>query len=182
MGRFFKIAAVTGVIFAVSQTLYFMRGYGFLDALVHGAIGGLFFGLFMASMLLLMTKLAKNTQSGNPSTFHKRTISLSGDVQEILDMCIEAISSLGRKYSIKACDKENGYLKVRLGAGWKTWGDIVEFKLESAGSDRTYNVNFSSRPQVSTTVIDHGTNLENVELIGAFLDKKSRCAENASDS
>ena len=53
---------------------------------------------------------------------------------------------------------------------WKTWGYIISFEVRKIDNDRT-QIKVSSRPAVSTTLVDYGSNLENVEKIISFLEK-----------
>lgn len=169
--RFIKVAGLTGIIFAIVQTALLSQRFGITNASIQGAIGGIVFGVLMASIMLLTNRRIKGTNQAGSSTYHERIISLSGSTDEVLDLCKKALSSLNRKYSIKLCDKENGILQVKLGMTMKSWGDIVEFKLEKTDTDKMYNVCVSSRPWVRTTMVDWGSNLDNVEKIGAFLGK-----------
>lgn len=58
---------------------------------------------------------------------------------------------------------ENGIV-LKTGMTWKSWGEEIRIILQTkVGSDFDYQI--SSRPKLTTTLIDYGKNLENVNRI-----------------
>jgi len=96
-----------------------------------------------------------------------RNVELLLPYDKAFDLCVESLS-LTKKCEIQDENRSQGKIFAKAGTTWKTWGDVISFEIRKTGNDRI-QVEVSSRPAMSTTLVDFGKNLENVETIVGFL-------------
>ena len=98
-----------------------------------------------------------------------RTVELKLPYDHTFDLCLEAVLMRGGSIHLK--NRAQGTILAKTSMNMKSWGNAVSFEINRVGANRT-NVNISSKPSQRTTLVDYGSNLENVETIVAFLKLK----------
>ncbi len=169
---------VVGV--AVAAGVPYGATMGVLAGLIsgHAALGlwaGLFagsvFGIVLSAFLCTMHHGATRSLPASPEAVwrvrHRRHFVLPLPVQEACAACAASLSAVpGCK--ITKLDPARGRITARKEWTWKSVGDEIEFRLRTLGPCST-QIDLTSRPRIGTTVLDLGSNLENVVAIMAAL-------------
>ncbi|PCH68617.1 MAG: hypothetical protein COC01_03350 [Bacteroidetes bacterium] len=100
-----------------------------------------------------------------------RKIELSLSFDEVFNLCISSLDIVTR-CKIKNLDKSNGIIEASAGISWKTWGDKISIKIHKK-EENLMGIEISSKPALSTTIIDYGKNKANVEKILCHLKEGS---------
>lgn len=82
---------------------------------------------------------------------------------EVFERCRKAIGAMPRA-RITSADAATGVIEAKVGAAMKSWGEIVNVRVEPAPSG-TSSIEISSRPSFRPTIVDYGVNLQNVLAI-----------------
>ena len=162
-GVFFGlVCSVAGALIGSSPDVPFSTAQGAFFGFLFGSAGsGIPFGASMA--LILGTLHLANSDS--PHVRHQRAILLDVDRDEAMRLCQEAIRKL-KDVNPRATSPRR--IEAKTGITWRTFGDLITCDIEPAETD-TQKVVVQSRPRVRTTVVDYGSNLENVEAIVSYL-------------
>jgi len=161
-----------GVPFGIIMGVPDLITNGFLSGLLYGLVSGVVFGILMSIIvssahIKAVRRIAPEISEETIGVKHTRSITLPLRYDEAFDLCIKSLSTI-KKCSIKKEDRAQGLIEAGTGITWKTWGDIISFRLRR--KDKTVTqVEVSNRPAMCTTVVDYGRNLENVENIISFL-------------
>jgi len=174
MSRNLKIFMSSGIPAGTGMAIFYSLFYGFPVGLVSGLISGVFFGILMVFILgFLHGRAVKKVAYGNtePSagTHHVRETELPLPYDRAFDLCIASLGSLNRW--VYEEDRIHGKILARTGINWKTWGDTICFEIYGIDGGST-RVKVSSRPTARMTLVDFGKNLDNVQRIISFLEKK----------
>lgn len=102
---------------------------------------------------------------------HKWIISLFCNVEKAFEFCQEAVGQL-KNGKIYLADYEAKVIKARTGMSLRSFGNMVEFKLNAVTENLT-EVEFSTKPTVPTTLIDYGESLKIVKILTSFLESKN---------
>jgi len=146
------------------------------DAILNGILSGLIFGILISYILItlhksLSRKVVPDASIHDFDIHQVRSIGLDMPFEQAFGLCIKSLETIYR-CRVLSQSLDNGEIRARAGLNWKTWGDIINFKL-TRGEDSIV-VEISSRPVASSTLVDFGKNLDNVERIKRFLlDHKS---------
>ena len=92
-----------------------------------------------------------------------RNVELSLPYDETFTLCLRSLNSI-EKSRVQRKNRSQGKIVAKTGMTWKTFGDTISFKLFEVNNEQT-QIKVSSKPIVPTTLVDYGTNLENVEKI-----------------
>ncbi|AWB43642.1 hypothetical protein DCC85_04990 [Paenibacillus sp. CAA11] len=150
--------------------------YGMLMAMLKGETGdrfptylliyGIPFGLIMTlGTGWIQHRNLKKTGNRGQEVKVKNVIQMrvEGSREEIFELCLRSLGEIKRT-KVKSTSPDEGIIQASAGISWLTWGDVIEFQIKSAGEEH-YFVQVLSRPAVSTTLIDYGKNLDNVQRI-----------------
>lgn len=103
--------------------------------------------------------------------YQNRTISLLCSFEKAFELCLEAVGQL-KKGKTDLADKENGFIKAGTGMSLRSFGNTVEFKLKTITENLT-EIEISTNPAVSTTIIDYGESIKIVKTIIEFFEAKN---------
>lgn len=87
--------------------------------------------------------------------------------ERAFELCVSSFRILKGAKVMKS-NQPLGYIEALTGVSWKTWGDIISFRLQALDNDHT-RIEVSSRPRYALQLVDYGSNLSNVEKISKFL-------------
>jgi hypothetical protein len=140
-------------------------------------------GLMALSIGTLHVKTATSISTTDSKaaleTRHTRTIQIPLPYRRAFELCTLSLNTIDR-CQIRRTDHSQGTIEAKTGISWKTFGDIISFKISPSGT-RTTQVEVTSRPTWRTVIVDYGRNLEHVERIAAFLNKKNRQVRNQTE-
>jgi hypothetical protein len=100
------------------------------------------------------------------------SVTVFGDRDSVLDLCVKAIEDLGN-VRIKKLDREKGEITGRTKMNWESFGTLITLRVAEVG-DNLAEVTISTRPIPRTAVVDYGYGLEAVRNITQFLKKNDR--------
>lgn len=105
------------------------------------------------------------------ATHQTRRISLLCDFDEAFELCIKSIEDL-KKGRIELTDHKNGLIKAKTGMSFNSFGNIIEFNLKAITEILT-EIEISTKPFVSITLIDYGKSIKIVKTLTDFFDAKN---------
>lgn len=160
----------TGVLSAI-QTRSLLVG------ILIGFGGGLVVGLLMTLISFLSERKQRNksTITDELALTKSRHVHVPWSKDRAIAICREAI------LSIKSCSVVNenvpvGTITAKAGLSWKSFGEIIKISVEQKSNQET-DIEISSEPIYSPTIMDYGKNSENVEKICAFLTQSVNSAK-----
>lgn len=172
MNRYIKVPLIMGLTFAVSQAaiLAWLGGRTAEELLLRAVTDFVLFallGLIITSIHSRIVKLKVRHESEQDFDIRQqRSLTLRLPYDKAFAVCGESVAAVRGR--IKTANSSDGKIEARTGWTWKTFGCVITYVIKPAG-ERLTEVQVSSRPQVRTTLIDYGENLDNVERICAFL-------------
>ena len=173
MQRSIKISIATGIPFGILAGIVFTLFHG----LTVGITGGLLTGLIAGAVLFFIIgplhemsvkKIAGDGSDGSTGVHHARELEIPGSFDESFDLCTRSLDLIS-KCRVKEKDHSGGRIIAETGLNWRTWGDTISFEISAAG-EKSSRIRVSSRPAASTTIVDFGKNLQNVNRILSFLE------------
>ena len=162
---------MSGIPFGFLIGVFSLQREEALDVILNGILAGLVFGTLVSYMLIslhksLSRKVVTDSFNHDFGIFQSHRIEIPLSYEDAYSICLQSLKTISR-CSIKFQNPDIGIIKARAGINWKTWGDNVYLKLIK-GKGSTI-VEISSRPSASSTLVDFGKNLDNVERIKRFL-------------
>ena len=157
------LLAVNGALLSIVPDLGIQPAQG----LIGGGAIGLFLGALVGAAVAAIHVTLHFMMTDDPNVHHRRTLVTNASQGEAKRMCIEAIGSIPRAWVVD--DTSAGSpITAKTGPNWRGWGDSITCAIRSSGpSEQTIVV--ESRPRLRVTVVDFGTNLDNVERIQSHL-------------
>lgn len=135
-------------------------------SLILGLVLGGFTSLLLGtSHIVSVRRMPAGRGAGALSMHQTRTVELRLPYDQTFNLCTEAILLRGGALHLK--NREEGKIAGKTSMN-SSWGNTVSFDIDRIGEGRT-GVNISSKPSRRILLVDHGSNLENVETIVAFL-------------
>jgi len=145
----------TGVPFGV------IMGY-FYHSFVQGIIAGVFFGFFMALCFRIMESLSLKMMGKKDSDIgvrQEKKFNVSLSKEDAIGKIKIALNKM--KAKITNDDSNNGIIEAKTRFSWKSVSEIITIRfIENSGQTVIF---VESRPALSTTMVDYGKNLQNVE-------------------
>lgn len=140
-------------------------------SLAHGAAGGFALGVAagvpFGIAVAIILGLLHFSQTTDPRVRHRRRLVLETSQAEASDMCIEAIHSIPNALvDEESSGKSN--ITAKKGFTWRSWGDSIRCDIEPTAPNQQTIV-IESRPQLRMTIVDYGSNLDNVETVVSHL-------------
>ncbi|HFS68208.1 MAG TPA: hypothetical protein ENK91_11000 [Bacteroidetes bacterium] len=169
---YLKIFIHTGISFGILMAIFNSIQYGFIFGIISGILSGLFFGFFMSLIIGTLHKITtKNNSKEDNKVYQTIKIKLNQSFDEVFDLCLKSLNKLKISKVIKS-DFEGKLIQVKTSMSWKSFGEIITFSLIGLNENST-KIIISSKPSLSTTIVDYGKNLENLETIKSFLTKNT---------
>jgi hypothetical protein len=165
---------VTTVPFALSMSLMMvLSGEPTATSIAIGGASGLFFGVVMTAILGTMHVSGVRRILANPRREHfdvrqQCTIEVDLPVADTLELARRAVERLPRVH-MDSVDSGAGKIHAQAGMTWKSWGESIDVSIVP-GSAGGSVVTVESRPAMSSTILDYGRNLENVETIARSIE------------
>ncbi|MDR3614795.1 MAG: hypothetical protein P4L53_14650 [Candidatus Obscuribacterales bacterium] len=159
--------------------------WGIWHGLIAGVGGGLFYGLGMALCLGALqqfsTKQLKTDYRETLLGVHQvQALSVERCFDEAFELCASSVLLL-RNCRITQQDKELGIINAQTGTTWKSFGEKIMLTVSSTDKD-SCTVTISSKPAISTTLVDYGKNVENLRVIEDALSRRAGTIALPSDS
>ncbi|KPK02943.1 MAG: hypothetical protein AMK71_00505 [Nitrospira bacterium SG8_35_4] len=170
-----KIFLISEIPLALFMGTFYSFRYDLRTGIIAGLTGGVSVGIILAVIAGVLHRRCVQKISGHgpaeqTGVATSRDIELKMPRDRAFDLCVASLGSINR-CTITEENRSQGRIEAKTGINWKTWGDTVSFRLSRLDDDTT-NVMLTSRPTARTTLVDFGKNLENVQLIIAFLKGK----------
>ncbi|QOY35463.1 hypothetical protein AWH56_022705 [Anaerobacillus isosaccharinicus] len=165
MKKLVVLCFVSAILFGFSR---FLMGSDLTESMIIGLI----FGTFMVVTLGIANYITVKSRGGNASTsvVQESTVDLHLSMEEAFQYCKVATSTIkGTKVTFE--DFNRGVIRAKTPLNISTWGDVIEFELHKV-TEETTTVRVKSKPVLATTMIDYGKNLENINRITRFLERK----------
>jgi hypothetical protein len=166
-----RVGIQTGVSFGLAMGLLAIFRTGRLAPALINAASGIFFGATMAwfSSRGERRLKAKGIDAADLSPVQSRTVSYPGHLQEAIDATRQALQ-LVRKIKVVKATSNPPSLDAKTGFTFDSFGEniVAEFSPSPTGTE----VRVSSKPRISTTEMDMGKGVENVETIVRFLEER----------
>ena len=171
MNLYVKVFLGTGLPFGILMGLLYSQKYGCLEGGIRGILAGVSFGLIGSLLLVPLNNLfVRRTafkNSSNEKIDNAKRIRVRLSYSEVFNRCVNALNSIKSCRILKKSQKE-GALDAKIGASWKSWGELVSIRLRES-SNGIIDVEISSKSAVRTTILDYGKNLDNIEKIARII-------------
>lgn len=172
MNIYLKIFLTAGIPFGIFAGIFYSIQYGISQGILLGLFSVLFFGGFMSLILgFLNNKSLKNMpyeiSEKTTGVRHIRNIELRIPYDEAFNLCIKSCDLI-KGCKIRNFDLATGIIVTKTGISFKCWGEVITFDLRKINDEKTQIV-VLSKPVISTTLVDFGKNIDNVEKITTFL-------------
>jgi hypothetical protein len=140
-------------------------------------IVGVVFGLLISSVfgtLQVRSMQGKKRDDGSYAVHQTREveIDLSFDEASVLARAslrdIHGLKILRESGLTVTPEEAYGTIDARTGLNWETAGEKIGLRITRV-DDNTSRIRIESRPRLSTTLIDYGRNLHNVNMISRYL-------------
>jgi hypothetical protein len=157
--------------------MFFLGAFIPVPSFLVKVITSIVSGLALATMFYFIVPLVHSKKikrhpfvaipTGTSKIHHIVRFEADGTWEEVFSLCSNSLEVLNRAKTLQA-DSDKGIIEAETGMTWKTFGDLVTFDLLKI-TDEIVKVEFSSRPIVSTTLLDYGENAGNVKGIMRFM-------------
>ena len=170
---------VTGVPFGVLVALFALERFPLLPAIGSGLLaGGLLGGIFVWIQQRSGRRLrARGIDPGDLAPVQERSEEIDQDLESVYQAARRALMSFPNMKLVKD-NALTGELDGRTGStAFTNWGELISVRVTGDGPQTT--VHISSRPRLSTTVVDGGKGVETVALF--FERLRSQLTAQSSD-
>lgn len=170
ISRYIKFPLVFGLLMSINSILigFSLNPKQMLFSFVLGAMAGIGMQVYSDYKTLKVKPNAVEEDFGPRQT---QIVPLFCSYQDAFNLCLESVTYLN-KGIVQIVDKDNGLIKAKTRINWKSFGNIIEFKLKPI-SERVTEIEVSSQPRLQTALIDGGESLEVVRTIREFLERKT---------
>jgi hypothetical protein len=180
-----KVFVAETIVFGILVGIFLLiQDFPMSTALINGLLMGSAFGLVMSFIgsslhFRAVKKTVPKVSEEALSVKQTRRIYLGVPYEEAFDLCLDSLQVINR---CKIQQEERPQGKI---VAWteKSWGqkDIITFDLSKDYGDRVQIV-VSSKPSLSTTLIDFGRNLRHIEAIVSQLEREKAPASQIANS
>lgn len=166
ISRYIKFPLIFGILVMLNSLFFSFEPT--LYKLFTAFSGGAVIGIILQIISNYKTRqIESNSAEEDFSTYQTRTVSMLCSSDKAFDLCLEAIEKT-KNGKIESADKEAGFIKAKTAMNLKTFGNTVEFKLKQITENLT-EIEISTAPAVSTTLIDYGESRETIKKLVDFL-------------
>lgn len=175
---FARLFLTSALLFAALTALMrlFVSGTGSDDLghlLGQSALAGVLFGGAISLSMGTGQILATRTLSREALALSVRQVwelTLEAPPEHALEKAVQAVSAL-KSGRVLEVDPVTRRVVAHKGASWRSWGEAIDVSVREAAAGSV--VRLSSRPRLSTTLVDWGSNLRNVTEICRALSPQS---------
>jgi ascorbate-specific PTS system EIIC-type component UlaA len=150
-----------------------------LESILVGLISGIIVAAVIGSMhkSTLRKVVSDNINLDKFKIKHSNTITLLAYEDELINFLKDRLKKKKWRLIQESENEEETVLKFRTPLNWKSWGEIVYIRLFTGWQSRL-NMEITSIPIISTTMIDYGKNKNNVDLISKIIKANFSVDEN----
>lgn len=165
----YRLFLATSLPMGLLTGLLLLLWMGPLESLLLGVLAALLFGLMMTAVLSVSQAVA-GTQGGkvdaNLDVRQTRTFPVLGSKDEVVQHTKAAFELLGVR-SFDILDANAGVLAGHTAFSVKSFGERLHAVIKPGRE--VCEVTITSEPRLSTTLVDYGKNLQNIEAIQRHL-------------
>ena len=166
--RIFIASMIGALAFGFLSGIFLSIINASLEGFALGLVAGLIWAVLVFVVILpldVFTKIKCNLKYGfvDFRLHQQRTIRIAADYITILDTSQKVFQSQKKMY-LRKKDAKRGIIDAEVGRSWRSFGERMTVTLNWDQGSKVF-VTVSSRPKISTTMIDFSKNFENVELI-----------------
>jgi len=168
MNKHLKVGIATGLTFGLAMATYGYFSTGTLTSVLINALGGVLFGATMAFFNSRGERRlkARGIEATDLNPVQLRKLLYPGTPQEAMEAARLALSSL-RKVKKVTEAATPPQLKAKTGITFESFGEVISVELTPTTEGTIVDV--SSKPRISSTQMDMGKGVENVETVVNFL-------------
>jgi ascorbate-specific PTS system EIIC-type component UlaA len=170
---YLKLFILFFIVFFLSNyaaKLFYNHPGEWVESILVGLVSGIFVSAIVGSlhMRTLRKVVSDNINFDKFQIKHSNTITLLAYENELINFLKERLRN--RKWHLiqESESEDETVLKFRSPMKWKSWGEIVYVRLFTGWQSRL-NLEITSIPIVSTTLIDYGKNKNNVDMISKMI-------------
>lgn len=159
-------------IFGIAFGLYFafLRLSSF-DFLIGFSLG-CFAGLILQFISDYKTRKVKSDATEKDfGVRQKRSFVLFYNYDQTFELCLESIYHL-QKGKLKHKNHLEGLITAKTGMNWQTFGNTINYSFVKI-TESTTEVEVTTSPILSTTLVDYGEGLKTIEALKKFFDSKN---------
>lgn len=164
---FIKSSIKLGALFGIGMAFIFAAQYNLPISILAGFISGVIFGPLLTLFFILVNYFSNGKVSEAYKVEYSEKIILPCDNETAMQLCEEAVMQI-KGCKIKKKDLSRGEIIAKKRFNIKTWGDKILIKAKSMDANST-EIDIVSRPIAKTTIVDYGSNKENVQKIKHFI-------------
>ncbi len=173
MSQYLKLFSYYSIFFGILMGVFYTIEYGLLEGLFTGLFSGLLFGTFTSLFTRYLHRkeikqMGFEISNKTMDPHQTREFDLNIPYNKAYDFCLQSMQSI-KKGRIKTEDRSRGLIDARTGIKWNRNPCVVAFKLNKIDNKRTH-IEVSSKPSISTAIVDLGTSLENIKIISDYLE------------
>ena len=145
-------------------------GNGAVTGALAGLFGGCFAGMAFGGLMTLLLGGVHLTQTRNTQVQHSASFKFSGNGADARQLCQDAVSQVpGTAFDPDL--SSDTVLVATKERTWKSWGDRISFTISTPETGQQL-ITVESRPVMKATMLDYGSNEENVAIITRYLVEK----------
>jgi hypothetical protein len=163
-GGFLIFAIGFGLLFGIYLSIRMGSLYGFVEALIGGAIGALIFLLLVIPVdIYFKVRCYLKYRIINFDIIQERRLRVDQDFMSVFNAACEVLQSR-KKVRILVKDGKRGFVEAER-SSWGGVGEKITLKFMQGAGNNKVMITVSSKPKCFLTMMDASKNFENVELI-----------------
>ena len=172
MNPYLQRLLAIGIPVGIFMTIIYSLEYGIFSGIAYGVLIGTTFGGLMSLLFgflaqrSLIWKLRSKSQASR-GVHHVRQVEIKLPYDAAYNLCRESLQFI-QDCQVQHEEWARGRIVARAGVGWQNRGNMISLEVYNLDFNKV-RIRVSSRPVLSTDLIDYGRNLENVERITRFL-------------
>lgn len=152
--------------------LYSFFNFNIQKAIYFAIFTGISYGICMSIIMgtlhiFCVAKLGYGLSKKTITVKQTRYFDLMMTYEQAFNLCVMSLGVI-RKSQLRQQNLFTGEISAHVHANKKNWGYLISFNISPLSKERT-QIEVTSRPTLSTQLVDCGQNLKNVEKIVTFL-------------